>query len=119
MPLARDIPTFEAFWPVYLREHTCVRCRVVHYLAATAAVATVVVSTCAACWWLFATAPITAYALAWIGHFVFEKNRPATWVYPWWSLRAEWLMCTLALFGRLKPHLDRHLPGRDADASEA
>jgi hypothetical protein len=111
LALARDIPNFEAFWPVYLREHRCVRCRLVHYLAALTVVALITTSACAECWWLLCAAPLAAYGLAWFGHFVFEKNRPATWVYPLWSLRAEWRMCGLALTGRLKPHLDRHLRG--------
>lgn len=118
MALRRDLADFDAFWPVYLREHTRLSCRVVHYLAATSVVTLVTLAVTLERYSLLFAVPLAAYGLAWTGHFVFEKNRPATWVYPWWSLRAEWRMCTLAMFGRLEPHLDRHLPGRGADAPE-
>ena len=112
MSMRRDIPTFEEFWPLYLLEHSCVRCRFVHYIAATAVLTIAVTSMCMSCWWLLLTAPLVAYGFAWFGHFVFEKNRPATWVYPWWSLRAEWRMFFLALTRRLKHHLppDKNAP---------
>lgn len=102
----RDLESFAEFWPVYLGEHTCVRCRAVHYLAATAALATIAMSCCMQCWWLLLLTPVLAYGLAWFGHFAFEGNRPATWVHPWWSLRAEARMFWLAITGRLGPHLE-------------
>ena len=107
MTLRRDIGTFGEFWPVYLREHTCARCRAVHYLAATAVVAIVATTACLQCWWLLLAAPFAAYGLAWIGHFAFEKNRPATFTYPLWSLAADFRMWWLWLTGRLGPELER------------
>ena len=50
---------------------------------------------------------LAVYGLAWIGHFCFEGNRPATWGYPWWSLRAEWRMFGLAITGKLKEQLPK------------
>jgi hypothetical protein len=41
--------------------------------------------------WLLA-APLAGYAFAWVGHFAFEKNRPATFSYPWYSLLGDWVM---------------------------
>ncbi|MFK7741517.1 MAG: Mpo1-like protein [Planctomycetota bacterium] len=97
--------TFTAFWPAYLQEHRCPRCRFVHYVAATAVLGILTATLCMSCWWLMLLAPVFAYGIAWFGHLVFEKNRPATWTHPWWSLRAEWRMFWLAATGRLAPHL--------------
>lgn len=105
MGLRRDIASFEEFWPVYLGEHTCPRCRVVHYIGTLIGVSLVVVAVIWGPWWLALAAPFAGYACAWFGHFVFERNKPATWVYPWWSFRAEWKMVFLAFTGRLSAQL--------------
>ena len=107
MGLPRNIETFSEFWLIYLGEHTCVLCRVVHYVAAVVSLLILGATFWLQHWWLLMAAPIAAYGLAWFGHFVFEKNRPATWSYPWWSLCAEWRMFGLAITGRLCRHLER------------
>jgi hypothetical protein len=56
--------------------------------------------------WLFAM-PIAGYAFAWLGHFAFEHNRPATFSYPVWSLRGDFRMFRLMLLGRMRPELAR------------
>ncbi|MEO0651463.1 MAG: DUF962 domain-containing protein [Planctomycetota bacterium] len=102
------IETFDAFWRFYLSEHTAPGCRLLHYLGATVALVLLtrfVVLTSLVCG---VCALPAAYALAWIGHFALERNRPATWRYPLWSLRAEGKMCLAALTGRLYGEFDRH-----------
>lgn len=42
-------------------------------------------------WWLLGM-PVCGYGFAWFGHFVFEKNRPATFRYPLYSLMGDWVM---------------------------
>ncbi len=51
-------------------------------------------------WWL-AAMPIMGYGFAWFGHFVFEKNKPATFRYPWYSLAGDWVMYFDILRGRV------------------
>ena len=43
-------------------------------------------------WWLLALVPVAGYGFAWVGHFGFEKNRPATFSHPAWSLAGDWVM---------------------------
>jgi hypothetical protein len=58
--------------------------------------------------WLLAV-PVVGYGPAWIGHFFFEKNQPATFAHPLWSLRADFKMLGLAVRGRMGEELRRHV----------
>jgi Predicted membrane protein len=52
--------------------------------------------------WLLLLAPIAGYGFAWVGHFVFEKNRPATFQHPWYSLLGDFALFRDVLIGRIK-----------------
>ena len=80
------------FYPYYLTEHQNGACRLLHFLGTTAVL--VVVVGCLATQrfeWLW-TALLAGYGPAWVGHFFFEKNRPATFKYPVYSFLSDWLM---------------------------
>ena len=57
--------------------------------------------------WLWPVALGAAYAFAWIGHFVVERNRPATFRYPFWSFAGDWKMWALTWLGRLDAEIER------------
>jgi hypothetical protein len=99
--------TFDEFWPGYVRVHRNPINRGLHYVGTTAGLGCVATA-CATLnpAWLF-LAPVVGYGLAWVGHFVFEKNEPATFRHPLWSLRGDFKMYTLALRGRMRDEVER------------
>ena len=95
--------TFGDFYPYYLSEHQNSICRLLHVIGSSLVLIEVVallwfmpVWT----WWLLL--PFTGYGFAWVGHFFFEKNRPATFTYPAYSLMGDWVMFVDILRGRVK-----------------
>ncbi len=103
--MADRITTYAAFWPYYLREHANPRTRAIHALGTALGLALLVVGLLSGPWWLMPAAGVVGYAFAWGSHVLVERNRPATFAYPAWSLysdlRLAWLMAT----GRLGPEL--------------
>ena len=84
--------SFREFYPFYIHEHSNRTCRRIHVVGS----ALVLVSLGVAIvtrnpWWLLGM-PLVGYGFAWVGHFFFEKNRPATFQYPLWSLMGDWRM---------------------------
>jgi len=98
----REFKSFSEFWPYYLGEHSRPATRVLHYIGSLAAIAAIITVVAVGKWWLFPLALVPGYAMAWIGHFFVEKNRPATFTYPLWSFMGDWKMLALMLTGRLK-----------------
>jgi hypothetical protein len=98
----RQFKSFSEFWPYYLAEHSRSATRVLHYIGSLASIAVIVALVAVGKWWLFPIAFVPGYAMAWIGHFFVEKNRPATFTYPLWSFIGDWKMLGLMLTGRLK-----------------
>jgi hypothetical protein len=102
--------SFEEFWPFYVGEHKDPRSRALHYAGTTMALTTVAAAALTLNpTWLLLT-PVVGYTPAWIGHFIIEKNRPATFKYPVWSLRGDFKMLSLALAGKMGDELERYYP---------
>jgi hypothetical protein len=98
----RQFKSFSEFWPYYLGEHSKPVTRLLHCVGSLAAIGVIITFIVIGKWWLFPLALIPGYAMAWIGHFFVEKNRPATFTYPLWSFMGDWKMLALMLTGRLK-----------------
>ncbi|MGS1016211.1 Mpo1-like protein [Allosphingosinicella humi] len=101
----RIYKSFEEFWPFYLREHSKPRTRAFHYVGTSLVVALALAALVTGRWWLLLAMPVAGYAFAWVSHAAIERNRPATFTYPAWSLRADFKMWWLWLTGRLGPDL--------------
>lgn len=99
--------TFSEFWPFYLSEHSKPQTRALHYIGTSLVVLIAAYAILAAHWLLFLSLPFAGYFFAWIAHFGVEKNRPATFTYPLWSLMADFKMWWLWLTGRLGRELQR------------
>jgi hypothetical protein len=106
-PPGERFQSFEAFWPYYLGEHRDPLNRRMHFVGTACALATVATAVTTLNPVLLLFAPLFGYGFAWVGHFVVEKNRPATFTYPLWSLRGDFRMFFLTCTGGLAAHLER------------
>ncbi|PCE27450.1 hypothetical protein BWP39_02825 [Paraburkholderia acidicola] len=92
--------SFREFYPFYLSEHQNLTCRRLHFVGSTLVlcIAAFAIITGQLRWlWLI---PVVGYGFAWVGHFFFEKNRPATFNHPFYSLLGDWVMYRDILLGR-------------------
>lgn len=105
MPGSDRFSSFSEFYPYYLAEHSDARCRTLHYAGSLLVIAIAVGAVATGNWpWLLAL-PVAGYGFAWVGHFFFEKNRPATFRYPLYSFVGDWVMLKDFLSGQLA---DKH-----------
>lgn len=114
--MSHQFESFEDFWPFYLAEHSNPVNRALHFAGTASALAVLATSVATANPLLLPVVPLVGYGPAWIGHFIIEKNRPATFKHPLWSLRGDLRMFRLMATGKLGPHLERALttPGSAA-----
>ncbi len=86
---SRKYKSFKEFYPYYLSEHRKQGTRITHFIGTTMFLlfvlgALILMNP----WWILAGV-VTAYGFAWVGHFFIEKNKPATFQYPIWSLISD------------------------------
>lgn len=111
----RQYRTFAEFWPFYLREHSKPRTRALHYAGTSLVVAIAAASLLSGAWWMFLLMPVAGYGFAWFSHAAVERNRPATFTYPLWSLLADFRMWWLWLTGRIDSELAAAGVAREPD----
>jgi hypothetical protein len=104
--------TFAEFWPYYVREHANLWNRRLHAVGTLTALTLSVAMIATGFWWLALALPVVGYGFAWLGHFLLERNRPATFRYPLWSLAADFRMLGLTLTGRMNAELEKALAQR-------
>lgn len=99
--MSQPYRTFEAFYPFYLSEHSDRTCRRLHFVGSSLGLLLALAAIVTGKLWLIAVALLVGYGFAWVGHFVFEHNKPASFKQPWFSYRGDWKMWWQILTGKI------------------
>ncbi|HET8941846.1 MAG TPA: DUF962 domain-containing protein [Rudaea sp.] len=99
--MSNRFANFREFYPFYLNEHANRNCRRLHTVGSTLVLIMLAVTCATRQWLLLWTLPLIGYGFAWVGHFFFEKNRPATFKHPFYSFAGDWVMYWQVLRGRI------------------
>ncbi len=94
--------SFAEFYPFYLSEHRDPVCRRLHFVGNLLVLLIICGAIFTGRWRLLLLVPVAGYGCAWVGHFFFEHNRPASFSYPLYSLMGDWVMFKDILAGRIK-----------------
>lgn len=99
---SEQFTTFKAFYPYYLNEHRNITCRRLHIIGSSLVLIVLVTALLQKNYMLLWLLPVIGYGFAWVGHFFFEKNKPATFKYPLYSFMGDWVMFWQTLTGKIK-----------------
>ena len=97
--------SFQSFYKYYLTEHADVRNRLLHFTGTFILIASFIAGIITLNWIFFAIIPVVGYGFAWIGHYFIERNKPATFTYPFYSLASDFVMFWHILTGQLESKL--------------
>ena len=103
----RRYKSFTEFWPFYVSEHSRPATRVLHLIGTAGAIALMIYVIAMSKWYLLFICLVPGYGGAWLGHFLVEKNRPATFKYPLWSFMGDYKMIALMFSGRMEEEIHR------------
>lgn len=106
--MAGTIKRYAEFWPFYLQEHSNPTNRMLHYIGTTLVFVALAAAIWTRNWWLLLLMPVAGYFFAWVGHFGVQKNRPATFTYPFWSLVSDFRMYFTWLGGKIDRELKKY-----------
>jgi hypothetical protein len=100
--MTKQFQSFKSFYPFYLSQHKNITCRRLHFIGSSLILFTLIYACISQNYiWLWLL-PVIGYGFAWLGHFIFEKNKPATFTYPLYSLMGDWVMFKDMLMGKIK-----------------
>ncbi len=103
----REYKTLKEFWPFYLTEHANRTNRNLHAIGSLLVIGLMITSLAMGNYWLLLALPVGGYGFAWLGHYVFEKNRPATFTYPFMSFVCDWIMLYYVLTFQVDGELEK------------
>lgn len=98
----KEFNTFKDFYPYYLSEHQNLTSRRLHFIGTALVILILTHILLTGNWSRFWMIPLVGYGFAWAGHFFFEKNRPATFKHPIYSLMGDFKMFWDIITGKLK-----------------
>ena len=93
--------SLKEFYPFYLTEHKNSTSRTLHFIGTALVFLLLIGGVCTEHKVLFAVIPLAGYGFAWTGHAFFEKNKPATFKYPFYSLASDFIMFWELLTGKI------------------
>jgi hypothetical protein len=114
----KEIGSFEEFWDFYVGEHKEPWNRRLHFVGTTLAMGCIAGGLLTKRRWLLLAAPAFGYGFAWVGHFFVEKNKPASFKYPLWSLKADFVMWSKIATGKMNAEVERVLAKQRAAQAE-
>ena len=114
----REIQSFDEFWPFYVGEHVNPTNRALHFVGTTLSLGSLAAGILTGRRAFFAAAPVLGYGFAWVGHFGFEKNKPASFSYPAWSFAADMVMWWKTLNGTMSAEVARVTVANGVHAAE-
>lgn len=103
----QEYKTLKEFWPFYLSEHSHPVNRALHFIGTTGVFVLLGLSIYLGNYWLLLAMPLCGYGFAWFGHFIIEKNRPATFKYPLKSFVSDFIMYFYIWTGQINKELAR------------
>ena len=98
--------SLSSFYLYYLYEHRHPANRILHYIGTSGIIALLILSILWQYWILLAFIPLVGYGFAWIGHGLIERNKPATFSYPFYSLASDFIMYFHWITRRLSGQLE-------------
>ena len=105
MSVDRKYKDFKSFYSYYLTEHADAKNRLLHFLGTLFFFVCLLAGIITGKGWLFVLIPFAGYGFAWIGHYYIEKNKPATFTYPVFSLASDFLMFWHIITGQINERL--------------
>ncbi len=106
MSTEKKYKTFKAFYPYYLKEHADKNNRMLHFVGTLLLIIFFALGIITGKWWFFALIPVIGYGFAWVGHYFIEKNKPATFTYPFYSLAGDFRMFWDTLTGTINDKIE-------------
>jgi hypothetical protein len=105
MAAEKKYKSFWSFYPYYLTEHSNFTNRTLHFIGTALLLVILIIAIALQKWWMLALIPLVGYGFAWVGHFFIEKNKPATFTYPLYSLGSDFVMFWHILTGQITKKL--------------
>ena len=102
---------YNEFWYFFVSEHSLPLTRLLHLIGTTLGIALLVFFVARGQWYFFPVFFVVGYGFAWFAHFVTEKNKPASFRFPFWSFISDFKMIGFMLTGKMGAEVDRVLGG--------
>ncbi|MCV2884563.1 DUF962 domain-containing protein [Aestuariibacter sp. AA17] len=98
----KQFESFRDFYPYYLSEHQNRICRRLHFIGSSLVIVMLSFIIYTQAWIWLLLLPVCGYGFAWVGHFFFEQNKPATFTHPFYSFLGDWVMFKDIILGKVK-----------------